>query len=73
MGLDELPALEATETVGEDVGRDPLGRTQEVLEAAPALEGEVPEDQERPTVAEHVQAEGDRATGSFPVRTHALR
>jgi hypothetical protein len=39
--FDEVPALEATKAVREDVGRDLLGRTQKVLEVPPVLEREV--------------------------------
>jgi hypothetical protein len=52
--------LEPFEALAQDVGRDMLGRLQELGKAALAVEEQVAHHQERPPVTDDVERAGDR-------------
>jgi len=58
--LDEAGLLQTTETVSEDVRGDSLSGVEE-LSVAGAAEEQVPDDQERPLVPDHVEGTRDGA------------
>src|SRR5579864_2918882 len=51
---DEASLLQATQAVGQDVGGDALGRSEELAVARLAQE-QIADDEEGPAVAEHIQ------------------
>src|SRR5919202_456573 len=69
--FDEAFALQALQALGQDVGRDLLGRIEKLAETALAGQ-QVADHQQRPAIADHVEGAGDR-TGGAPPRRARLR
>jgi uncharacterized damage-inducible protein DinB len=60
---DNAGSLQASEAIGQDVGRDPLERPGELAVTDLPKQEQVPDDQERPAVADQVQSVGNRTDG----------
>jgi NAD-dependent deacetylase len=61
--LHEAASLETPEALGEDVGGDPFGRSEEVGEPVLVVEQQVADDEQRPEIADEVERAGDRTRG----------
>jgi len=68
--FDNAVAFEPGQAIGQDVGRDPFLRSQELRVGRPALEHQVADDEQRPRVAENLEREVDRAVRPPPGLAH---
>ncbi len=70
MFVDDPLRLQARQAIGQDVPRDALVRGEEVAERGLALEREVADDEQRPSIAEQIEGEADRTVGATRANGH---
>jgi hypothetical protein len=65
LGGDDATGLEPLQSVGQDVAGDAFARLLKLLEGVVAANHQITHDQQRPAIAENLQANIDRASGTM--------